>query len=302
MSDLIKHEHNYIHVVENKVVIPKKLSITTKSRAVYLSNKNFQRIRDIKSKNEIVNTIHKYINETIMDKGVNITPKEIEWLQIRVSDDIIRNFNHYTLEEVRLSCYYGVRDELGDYFGINPTSFGVWLKNFRTELAPKVNAQMKVYLEPEKENVSTIQEKVRAVSEVLCDVHDKFVKENVYEHYDFQNLGYRLLSNLGLIDLSNQQKFDLMKETRGKLKRTFANRNHDLSLKNRNIQRIDLGRAYQQLDDKTNPTFENQVLVGAMRLAVFNYMKECVENKIDLRNLIETKISEMTIEDEKKLR
>ena len=128
---LVKKESKF-EVIKKQVNNLPELSKREKS--IYLSNKAFIKIKDIKDMNQVVNPLHSIINSCIMDKGVNMPEEEITYLKQRVVTDVLQDFSHYTLEELRLATHYGVRGELGQYFGINPTTFYKWFKDYRFEI------------------------------------------------------------------------------------------------------------------------------------------------------------------------
>ena len=160
-KQITKHGTKQIAIVDGNIKLPSNIPVTQKAKDVFLSNKNFPKIKEIKDKNKVVHQIHTYINQTIMDKGVNMPPEEITYLKQRVADDIMNHYTSYTLEEIRLSLYYGVREEFGEYFGINSITIFKWLKSFKWELIPQTNLIMKPYLpKPDdrpKEQITTEQ-------------------------------------------------------------------------------------------------------------------------------------------------
>ena len=146
MSNIIKSENNLIVQKNNKLVIPKELPISNKHRELFLAGKNFPKISEIQDMNVVVKQIHTFVNMTIMDKGVNMPPEEQTYLKQRVTEDILRDFTRYTLEEIKLAFYYGVREEMGEYFGLNSSTFYKWLKNFRYELMPPAYKSVEKFL------------------------------------------------------------------------------------------------------------------------------------------------------------
>jgi hypothetical protein len=301
MANIVKHEKNEIYLNDkNKVVIPKNLPISSKNRELYLSNKNHPRIKLIDDKNVVVKSIHTFINQTIMDKGVNMQPEEIQYLLQRVTDDIIRDYSHYTLEEIRLAFYYGVRGELGEYFGINPVTLYGWLKNFKYELMPQANKAIQKFLpKPKEAGADRSQKEIdQSIAETIYDVYFRLVTEGQYDFYDFGNVCYNLLDSLGIITFTNKEKIELLKESRSAFRKTILDKNRDLTLKDRSIQKIDTTRAFKQLEEQNNPTFEHQVKIGAKRLALYKCLYQLAQEEVDIKQLIENKLSEKKYQDE----
>lgn len=299
MSDIIKRENNLILKQDGKLVIPKNLSISNKERELYLSGKNFPKICEIQDMNVVVKQIHTFVNSTIFDKGVTIPVDEQNYLKQRVTEDIIRDFTRYTLEEIKLAFYYGVRGEMGDFFGLNPSTFYKWLKDFRYELLPPVNKVVEKYLpKPDYlEKKMSLKELDKAVSETLIKEFKRLRDNDVYSYYDFGNVVYKFLERMKLLDLSVEQKNKLMKESQIQFRQNLIKRNQELTMQGRTIQKLDLNRAFEQLEQSSNPTFENQIKIGAMRIAVYNYIKKCVDDNFDLEKELNKKLKNYNYDD-----
>ena len=302
MSDIIKRENNLILKQDGKLVIPKNLSISNKERELYLSGKNFPKICEIQDMNVVVKQIHTFVNITIMDKGVTIPFDEQNYIKQRVTEDIIRDFTRYTLEEIKLAFYYGVRGEMGDFFGLNPSTFYKWLKDFRYELLPPVNKVVEKYLpKPDYSEIKMSEKELdKAISEKLIKEFKRLRDNDVYSYYDFGNFGYKFLERMKLLDLSVEQKNKLMKESQIQFRQNLIKRNRELTMKGKNIQKLDLNRAFEQLEQSSNPTFENQIKIGAMRIAVYNYIKKCVDDNFDLEKEINKKLKNYNYDDNSK--
>lgn len=293
MSNIVKKENNSIVVVGDRYVIPKELPISGRNRELYLADKNFPKICEIQDMNLIVNPIHSYINMTILDKGVNMPPEEIDYLKQRVTQDILRDFTRLTLEEIRLSFYYGVRGEMGEFFGLNPATFYKWMKEFKYEIMPPVNIEVSKYLEKPKEPEIPKQNVTdRNIANTLIIEFKKFRDNKVYSYYDFGNIGYRLLERLGIINLSLDEKNQLLEQSEGQFRSNLIQRNQDLTLQGKSFLKADLERAFEQIEQGSNPTFQTQIRIGAMRIAVYNCLKNFVDKEIDFENEINTKLKE----------
>lgn len=295
MGNIVKKEHNFIEKKGDVFVIPKNLPISNKSRELYLSGVNFPKVSEIHDMNKVVNTIHTLVNMTIMDKGVNMPVEEQNFLKQRVTDDILRDFSRYTLEQIKLSFYYGVRGEMGEYFGLNPSTFYKWLKDFRYELMPNVNQEIKKFLPKpsEQKNVPSEKEIDKRIANTIIEEFVKFRDEKVYDYYDFGNIGYKLLERLKLIQLTNEEKDELIEESKIQFRSNIIKRNTELINQGKSFLKIDLKRAFKEIEEKTNPTFQHQIRIGAMRLAVFNFISKCVEDKVDLENQIKTELKKL---------
>jgi hypothetical protein len=294
MGDIVKRENNLIVKEGDKMVIPKNLPVSNRDRELFLSGKNFPKICEIQDMNVVVKQIHTLVNMTIMDKGITMPVEEQNYLKQRITEDIMRDFTRYTLEEIKLAFYYGVRGEMGEFYGLNSATFYKWLKDFRYELMPPAYKNVEKYLpKPEsQEKKLTQQELDKSISDIIIEEFLKLKEKGIYNFYDFGNVAYRFLERFSFIDLNNDEKNELMKESQKQFRANLIKRNQDLSLQGKNILKVDLQRAFKQIEQGSNPTFQNQIRIGAMRIAVYQFIKNCVEQEIDLEKEITNKIKE----------
>ena len=294
MGDIVKRENNLIVQEGDKMVIPKNLPVSNRDRELFLSSKNFPKICEIQDMNVVVKQIHTLVNMTIMDKGITMPVEEQNYLKQRITEDIMRDFTRYTLEEIKLAFYYGVRGEMGEFYGLNSATFYKWLKDFRYELMPPAYKNVEKYLpKPEsQEKKMTQQELDISISDIIIKEFLKLKEKGIYNFYDFGNVAYRFLERFNLIDLNNDKKNELMKESERQFRANLIKRNQDLTLQGKNILKVDLERAFEQIEQGSNPTFQNQIKIGAMRIAVYNFIKNCVEQEFDLEKEITNKIKE----------
>lgn len=296
-KQITKHFSNQITISNGAYNLPNNLPVTQKAKDVFLSSKNFPKIKDIADKNEVVQSIHTYINQTIMDKGVNMPPEEITYLKTRVADDIINHYSTYTLEEIRLSLYYGVREEFGEYFGLNAITIFKWLKSFKWELIPQTNLLMKPYLpNPDERPKETItQEQLDKDYTNRCiSIHKLLQEKNEYDFYDFGNVLYEWLDKRGCIPFSNEEKQKFKKESHIKLRKKMMDNNYDLSRRGRSIQKINLDEFFQGVEEGTNREGSSAIIIGAKRIALFNFFVLTKELSIaDFTNTINNRNNEL---------
>lgn len=294
MSDIIKRENNLIVQQGNKLVIPKNLPISNRDRELFLSGKNFPKICEIQDMNVVVKQIHTLVNMTIMDKGVTMPVEEQNYLKQRITEDIMRDFTRYTLEEIKLAWYYGVRGEMGEFYGLNSATFYKWLKDFRYELMPPAYKQVEKFL-PKPDNdlpKMSEQELDRSVADTLIREFLKLKEEGIYTYYDFGNVGYKFLEKMGFINLSNEEKQELMVESQKQFRANLIKRNQELVMQGKSQLKVDLERSFEQIENGSNPTFLTQIRIGAMRIAVYNFIKQYADENKDLPKEINQKIKE----------
>jgi len=285
---LVKKSQQF-EIVKNQISSMPDLS--KKERAIYLSNKAFPKIKDIADMNDIVNPLHTIINSCIMDKGINMPEEEITYLKQRVVTDVLQDFSYFTLEEIRLATYYGVREELGKYYGINPTTFYKWFKDYRYEMLSKVNLKVTKLLPKPKEIKPSKSETDQDIFRTVISVYDKLKSQNEYDFYDIGNFVFNFLYKLDVIVLTVEQKNDLIKSSTEHFKCKIEEKNKTLIQKGQSIQKIDLERAFNQIEENSNPTFEHQIKIGAKRLALYNFLKDCSTNNVDLKTIISDKLN-----------
>lgn len=273
-------------------LLPSQMPLSKMHREIYLSCRNFPLIRNIDDRNIVVNTIHTLVNQVIMDKGVNMPSEEIDYLKTRVTDDIIHDFSGYTLEEVRLALHYGVRGEFGEYFGINPTTIFGWLKGFKFEMLPPVNQKVQKLLPKQEEVIPSQEETDIKIKATIYDVYFKLATTGEYDFYDIGNVCYKYLDRIGLIPYTVEEKMDFIHESRNAFGHSVVRRNSEFQKKGKDFHKIDIDRAFEMLEEKSNPTFEHQIRIGAMRLALYHFLHGCAEQDIDLMELIEQKLTE----------
>lgn len=300
MSNIQKHQKNEIYVNDkDKVIIPNDLPISRRTRAVYLSNVNHPKIKVISDKNYVVNTIHTYLNQTILDSAHRLESEEISYLKKRVTDDIMESFSHLTLEEVRLAFYYGVRGEMGEFYGLGAKTFYKWLKDFKYDIFSKAFKEVSKYLPKEEEKPTPKREMHQQIAKTIYDVYWDLCINGVYEFYDIGNVAYNFLDEIGLIPFTTEERLKMLEQSRNYFRRHLSNKNRELQAKGKHFHKINLERAFKQLEQNSNPTFEHQVKVGAKRIAVKNLLYQLAENEVDLKKVIDKRLSKINYDDEK---
>lgn len=292
MGELIRKSSTEITLLEKRVEIPASVKIPHSKKEIYLSNKNFPKINTVKNKNIVVSEIHAYINLTMIDFGVTIDSDEIKILLTRVTDDIMLNFSTYTLEEIRLAFYYGVRGEFGKFYGLNPATFYSWLKKFRYELLPPITKQIIHALPDPKKVELTQQETDRSIANVLIDVYFKLWNSGEYTFFDGGNNAYYLLESLNLLILSPADKFVLMDKGRQELKREIKKEDEKLRKRGKKFHRIDIPKAMKEIEKALNPQYEHRIKFRAMQIAVYDYLYGLATEDVDFKELIDGKLAE----------
>jgi len=283
MGEITKKSNSGI-VIYSDIEKLSRLNISKKQKEIFLSCRNFNKISEIQDKNTIVNSIHQYIGFTILDKGLNLNSvEELDYLKRRVVEDVLNEFGSYTLEEVRLSFYYGVRGELGEYFGINPTTFYKWLKNFKFDLLSDVNKIVLPMLEREQKNEvkdsPSKKEVDYSIAENLFVFYDEYLETNKYNFLDFGNIVYALLKKLNLIKITDKYKTQLLKRSKKIVKE------HELYKKSKNKYSLKIEDVFSKIDSE-EPDYKNQIFSEAKRLALKDYITKSKQANRDLKSQV----------------
>lgn len=275
----------------NDLDVPKKL------KDVFLASNGFLKISEIDDKNIVVNHIHKYISYTILDKGVNVqSTEDLEYLKLSVVNDILKNFSHFTLEDIRLSFYYGVRGELGEYYGLNPITFYNWLKSYKFILLSEANKHILPILgkkiDKEKTSEPTQKEVDFKTAERLIEFYEEFKKSNEYDLIDIGNIAYNLLRRVDLIKLEDDYKKNVIDRAKVKLKQSI------LSEKKRNLEK---GKYWIKIDEKkifesienNDIDYQDKIKIYCKRIALQDFFVKCKEQNMDFKSEIITKLNEL---------
>lgn len=291
-NEVAKRKENPVVFIneENKYEISRSLPFNRTTREVFLSSKNFPKIKNIEDKNHVVDQIHIYINQMIVDSGYNMDKDDILYIKTQVSKDILSNFAHYTLEEIRLAFYYGVRGELGQFMGINVVTLNDFLKKYKTDMLSEANKKvMPHFKDKEDEQEPTEKEIDEKTISIVLEVYETLIKEKKYEFYDIGNLVYKFLEKIGVIYLTEEEKLEILNKSREHFKTSIKKENDKLYKQGKTFQLIDIEKAYKEIDGENNESYEAQIKIGARRLALFEFLKQMASQEADLKGLIEEK-------------
>lgn len=269
------------------------LNIDNTSKQVYLSHNNFPKIKEFKDKNEVSAQIDALVNFTFAYKGHSpATEREYEFTTNALKEDIFLNFNNYTIEDVKLAFKLGVRGELGEYYGLNPKTFYDWLKSYKSKYITPVTNNV-IALIPKKEVPPPPKKDIDANNKIIiCNVLQDFIKTKQYTFNDFGNVMYEFLFRLGIINLSKDEKNEILSESRVQLKLELTERNEQLNKLGKTYHKIDLKKAFNEIELESNKDYETQVIMLAKKNALKKFIQSCAETEVDLENLINEKLEE----------
>lgn len=242
MKDLVKYEAH---------ILPEHIKVKNSVREIYNAN-NSVKIKDISDKNVVVQQIHVFINSTILDKGINLDPTEINYVKTRVVDDIMRDFSHLSIKDIKLAFYYGVRGEFGDYFGINPITFYNWLKSYKLEMLPKVYLEVKPLLNIPVENSIKFNQKSLdfELASNLIRAYSEYLEKGKNNLFDTGNIHYNFLVRMRCIFLTRDEFIECKNIAIGQVKFRLSENNSLLRKQGKQYHLINLNDAFLQVENE----------------------------------------------------
>lgn len=283
MSNLVKHEN---FIVSNE-------KISKMSKDVYLANQQIP-LSVIEDKNVVVNNIHTYINRTIMDKGINLETKEINYIKTSVVDDIMREFPNLSLEDVKLAFYLGVRGEFGEYYGLNTITFYNWLKHYKSQLLPKAYSEVYPLL-PKNEVVQEVKVDRRIVesemAKTICEVYFNLCVFGIYEFNDIGNIHFKFLQRNNMVFLSDEDEKELFEQAKLNVTNDLVNRNMRKANQGKELHRIKISDAVREIENgDENSSYFNEVLIEKMKLSFYKVLYMYATEDYDIYELLKHKI------------
>ena len=283
MSDLAKKEYFDIN----------SLNIDDISKEIYLSHHNFIKIKEYKDKNKVSSEIDTLVNYTFAYKGHSpASEREYEFTTTALKEDIFLNFNNYTIQDIKLAFKLGVRGELGEYYGLNAKTFYDWLKTYKNKfMYPAFNTIIKLI--PKKEAEKPKQEEINNLNkDLICDFYEKYKISKLYTFNDFVNLIYNFLNKLKLINLSKIEKSNIINESKNQLKIELTERNENLSNMGKVYHKIDLKKAFQEIELNSSKDYQISINMTAKKIALKVFIDNCIEQNINLETLINEKLKD----------
>ena len=279
------------NTVTTKTIDLSSIEVDNLTKECYLSQLE-TKVIEYSDKNIVSEKIDTIINNTFAYKGQSpATEREYVFISNAVKEDVFHNFNLYTLKDIELAFKLGVRGEMGEYYGLNPKTFYDWLKKYKDKFLFPALEKVESLL-PKK----TVQEPPKEVvqgnnKEIVCNVLESFKQTKKYDFNDFGNMIYNFLERIGIINFSIQEKENIISESKIKFKLDLAKRNEELNNLGKVYQKIDLTKAFDELERESNKDYETQIKILAKKIALQRFIENCAYDNIDLENIINQKIS-----------
>lgn len=269
------------------------LNIDNVSKQVYINHNNFDKIKNYSDKNIVSNQIDTLVNFTFAYKGQSPTSeREYEFITNALKEDIFTNFNDYTIEDVKFAFKLGVNGELGEYYGLNPKTFYDWLKSYKTKFLHPSIKNITPLIPKEIPKTPSQEEVFNINKNIICNFFDEYKKTNNYTFNDFGNMIYDFLNKIGLISFNEEEKAEILKESTSQLKIELANNNDRLNSLGKVYHKIDLKKAFQDIENRTSKDYNTQLYILAKKNALKRFIDYCVVSGVNLSNLINDKIIE----------
>jgi hypothetical protein len=247
--------------------------------------------------NTAAERIKQLINKTLAERKFSYDSDELQFLTVTVIKDILSSsrMSCLTLQEIEWCFYYGIRGEFGEYMGVSGVTFYQWLKHYLDKKKPLIN---KAVFKLENKTDSKVlpdkklgeENKELIIKEYLCSRYDDIQSFGADEFDDFGNVIYNWLYKQKLLpDYTYDEKEFIRGDAEIIYLSRIRNSNHDLFLKGRNIQTIDINAVMKSLEGEDFSSHKKAIDVEAKKIVVRLYFKSLFSNE-ELRLKFENSI------------
>ncbi len=192
--------------------------------------------------------------------------------------DIKQYFGTLTIEEIAIAFAKGVRNEYGEYIGLNVATYFIWLRTYmtssvRTEAKKK---QLAYKMEQEKPKELSEKEKDAILKQGALDAFEKYKKDGTYA--DLGNPVYNWLDKKGKIPFPIERKKEFM---------LIAEKNLEVQLQASKDVAADIyerRKIEQQLIHLVNE--KDKIICEAKRIALCIFFKELIEFDQDIKDML----------------
>lgn len=143
------------------------------------------------------------VKKTVAEAGHNKHEDDIKVLMDGVADDVYRDFQDLTCEELAIAYRLGVRGEFGEFMGLSVITFHKWGRSFREMKNEQIHAlKSKLPALPEPAITDQKRRKIRKeFINSIIDWYKKFQDDPAINILDAGNRIYKTLSEIGLITI-----------------------------------------------------------------------------------------------------
>ena len=220
-------------------------------------------IRGDKVGDESLTDIVDILGRTFAKVGQVKLPEEVAILAVALNRLILERHKNLTIQEVSIAMENGVLEDYGEYFGLNIQTFNNWLKAY-TKSDQRFNAKkteaIAIALPPPSKEYNNQRLKIAAIR---CFEGFK----NGLPNCEATPQIYQLLNEIGLINAENQTA-EYRLSVLEQIKKQINSKKRNGSISNY----LDASGGW--------------VIAKARELCLFEYFKELIVNKIELKELI----------------
>lgn len=224
----------------------------------------------------------------IIESGITpeTMPKPDQKVFISMCVDEVKNdFSYLTIEDVRLAIKKGVRLEYGKFYGLNIATINFWLKEYVNTTKKNAMKSLTLIAPEDKEKGLNEEQKKIVYNRWLDSWIDLFEKYHEGENItvsDAGNVFYKYCIKNKISSLTDSEKIIL----ENKAKRLIIANGKEQARSSFQIKEVNaIVEAINK--NKLNDNIELKIISEAKRLAIFTFFDKLIQDKIELRDLIE---------------
>lgn len=203
--------------------------------------------------------------------------KDIQFIASELSRDIATRYSELTLEEISIAFDKGVRNDFGDYFGLNVRTFNNWITAYRDspERLRAIEDQLRKKAIPSPTQPTTADLK-RMRDETIIFGFNSYKRRGSFVGNPTQL--YKYLEELELIKLSKSEKNDLISQASKFLEDEY-----------KTISKKDISSTVRKALIETlhpNNRSQEKIVFKAKAIAIEAFYKNIVEKDLDIKELI----------------
>lgn len=229
---------------------------------------------------ESYDAIKGLIKIAIVELGYNLATEDLDTLIVGVANDIYRDFQDYTLEDIALAFRMGVRGELGQFMGASIVSFYGWLKTYRP-LRQKAQMDYLKNLPPAEAKPKTQEEldrdRVEYIKTCILRPYQRYLDGDRSEPNNMGGVVYDYLRQLDLITVPVKRRYALLDKAREIIKLEVI----------QNSEKTAIAKALKDIDRGQDPGQEAVILVRAKTLTMLEQFSQWAEMEEDLVAIME---------------
>lgn len=224
----------------------------------------------------------------IIESGITpeTMPKPDQKVFISMCVEEVKNdFSYLTIEDVRLAIKKGIRLEYGKFYGLSIATINHWLKEY-VNTTKKTAMKSLSLLSPEEEKISLNDEQKKVMYKRWLDSWiDLFEKYHEGENIvvsDAGNVFYKYCIKNKIGSLSDSEKIIL----ENKAKRLIIANGKEQARSSFQVKEVNaMIEAINR--NKYGNEIQSKILFEAKRLAIFSFFDKLIQEKIELKDLIE---------------